>query len=288
MITVFTPTYNRKNELVNLYNSLLKQDFKDFEWLIVDDGSTDDTEELITKLKAENKIQVNYYKQENRGKSFAHNTGVSLAKGEFFVGIDSDCTLCNGALNTINYYFQKIKNSKDICGMSFLNCKNGSNQIVGSKFPKDEMEETYYNIYHKCNVTGDKEMVFKTEVLRKYKFPIYENEKFVPEAMLFNRICKEYKFLCVNKTVINVEYIQGGYSSNYFNLAKKNPIAHMNYYKELFELEPSSYNIAAYNMYSIYAKNGLFKTVKNHPSKFKSFILYFPAYVKYLQKEWRK
>ena len=288
MITVFTPTYNRKNELINLYNSLLNQDFKDFEWIIVDDGSTDDTESLIKELQKENKVKIIYYKQENRGKSYAHNRGVELAKGEFFVGIDSDCMFVDDSLKKINFYFQKIKNDDNICGISFLNYKKGSSEVIGSKFPKDEMTDTYYDIYHKDKVVGDKEMVFKTEILKKYKFPIYENEKFVPEAMLFNRICKDYKFLCVNQAVIFVDYLQDGYSSNYINLAKKNPQAHRDYYKELFELEPSNYNVAAYNMYSIYAKDGPLKTIKSHPSRFKSLILYIPAYIKFLQKELNK
>ena len=288
MITVFTPAYNRKNELINLYNSLLKQDFKNFEWLIVDDGSTDDTESLINQLKNENKIQINYYKQVNSGKSSAHNKGVELAKGEFFVGIDSDDIFVENVLGKINEYFEQIKQEEDICGLCFLNYKQGTTQIIGNMFPKNKLKDTYYNIYHKHNITGDKEMVFKTKILKEFLFPIYENEKFVPESLLFNRICQKYKFMCINEPVISKKYTDEGYSANYFNLAKQNPKAHMVYYKELFELEPSNYNIAAYNMYAIYAKNGLLKTIKEHPSKFKSLILYVPAYIKYLQKEWHK
>ena len=285
MITVFTPTYNRKNDLINLYNSLLNQNFNDFEWLIVDDGSTDNTEEVVNKLKKENKININYYKQENRGKSYAHNKGVELAKGEFFVGIDSDDVFVPNVLEEINNYFLEINQDENICGMCFLNYKQGTNEIIGNKFPENKMKDTYYNLYHKHNITGDKEMVFKTKVLKEFLFPIFENEKFVPESLLFNRICEKYKFLCINKAVISKKYLDEGYSAYYFNLAKKNPKAHMVYYKELYKLEPNNYNVAAYNMYSIYAKNGFIKTIKEHPSTFRSFIMYMPAYFKYLQKE---
>lgn len=288
MITVFTPTYNRKNELINLYKSLLEQEFKDFEWVIVDDGSKDNTEETVKNFIKENKIKINYYKQENKGKSLAHNKGVELAQGEYFVGIDSDDIFTQDALKKIHKYFEIIKEKSDICGICFLNYKKDTNQIIGNEFPQDEMVDTYYNLYHKHKITGDKEMVFKTKVLKEFPFPIYENEKFVPEALVFNRICKKYSFLCINEPVIYKKYLIEGYSANYFNLAKKNPRGQMTYYKELYDLEPTNYNIAAYNMYSIYAKYGFIKTIKEHPAKIKCLAMYIPAYIKYLQKERKK
>lgn len=288
MITVFTPAYNRKNELIDLYKSLLEQEYKDFEWVIVDDGSNDGTEDVVKDFINENKIKINYYKQANKGKSMAHNKGITLAKGDVFVGIDSDDFFMPDALKKIQKYYEVIKNKKDIGGICFLNYKKGSNEIIGSKFPQDEMVDTYYNLYHKHKVTGDKELVFKTDVFREFPFPLYENEKFVPESLLFNRICKKYSLLCVNEPVIYKQYLDEGYSANYFNLAKKNPMGQMNFYKELYELEPTMYNVAAYIMYSIYAKNGIRKTIKEHPAKWKCLIMYVPAYIKYLQKEKNK
>lgn len=288
MITVFTPTYNRGEKIQNLYNSLLKQTYKDFEWVVVDDGSTDNTKEIIENFIKENKIKINYFLQKNKGKSLAHNKGVELARGEYFVGIDSDCILTDDALEIINQYYQKIKDNNEICGISFLNLKMGTNEISGTKFPENDMIETYYNIYNKHHVVGDKEMTFKTNVIKQYSFPDIQGEKFVPESLLFNRICKKYKFLCVNKPVQIVEYLEDGYSNNYFELAKKNPKANMLYYKELYELDKKLYNIAAYNMYSIYAKIGVIETIKSHPAKLKCLIMYIPAYIKYLQKELKK
>ncbi len=288
MITIFTPTYNRKKELEKLYKSLINQNFKDFEWLIIDDGSNDNTEELVEKLKKEKKIEINYYKQENQGKSAAHNKGVQLAKGEFFVGIDSDDEFIDGALEKIYHYFQMIKNNDEIAGISFLNYKQGTTEVIGTKFPENEMVDTYFNLYCKYNITGDKEMVFKTNVLKEYLFPIYKNEKFVPEALLFNRICKKYKLLWINEAVIYKKYLDGGYSANYFDLAKKNPRANMDYYRELYELEKNNYNVAAYDMYAIYAKYGIIRTIKEHPAKIRCLIMFGPAYIKYLQKELKK
>ena len=107
MITVFTPTYNRKKELSNLYNSLLSQTYKDFEWLIVDDGSKDDTKSLINKFKTEKKIRINYIYKENGGKPSAYNVGLINAKGEIFLCVDSDDIISSDALKIIYDDYKK-------------------------------------------------------------------------------------------------------------------------------------------------------------------------------------
>ena len=284
MITVFTPTYNRKEELKRLYESLLKQEYKDFEWVVVDDGSTDGTEELVKEFIKDNLIKITYFKQKNQGKNMAHNKGVELAKGEYFVGVDSDCALTVDALSIVNEYREKIKDREDICGLGFLNYNMKTREFVGSKFPEDEFEETYYNIYNKYKVTGDKELTFKTDIIKKFPFPKIEDEKFVPESLVFNRISKEYKFLFVNKGIINVDYLEDGYSNNYFDLVRRNPRGNMLYYKELYEFDKSLYNVAAYDMFGIYGKKRFKDIINEHPAKLKALIMYIPAYIKYLQK----
>lgn len=280
MISVFTATYNRAKNLKDLYKSLQEQTYKDFEWIIVDDGSTDNTKEVIDGFIKNNDMKIIYKYQKNGGKMRAHNTGVSLVNGEYFFGIDSDDSLTPNALEIVDKYYQKIKDNDEIAGLVFLNRKKGTDEIIGTKFPEDNIVDTYYNIYKKYNVTGDKEFTFKTKIVKEYLFPVAEGEKFVPEAALFNRVCKKYKFLFCNEVAMNVEYLESGYSNNYFKLAKNNPKGQVLYYKELYELEPTLYNVAAYDMYSIFAKNGMVKTIKNHPSKLKSLIMYFPALYK--------
>lgn len=280
MLSVFTPTYNRGEELKNLYKSLQQQTFKDFEWIIVDDGSTDNTKEVVDGFIRNGDMKIIYKHQKNGGKMRAHNNGLKLVNGEYFVGIDSDDYFTDDALEIIYKYYQEIKGNDEIAGAVFLNYKKDSKEIIGTKFPEDNMVDTYYNIYQKHNVTGDKEFTFKTDIIKKYKFPVQENEKFLPESALFNRISKKYKFLYCNKSVIYKKYLEEGYSNNYFELAKKNPKGQVLYYKELYELEPSLYNVAAYNMYSIFAKNSMINTIKNHPSKLKSLIMYLPAWYK--------
>ena len=280
MISVFTATYNRAKNLKDLYKSLQEQTYKDFEWVIVDEGSTDNTKEVIDDFIKNNDMKIIYKYQKNGGKMRAHNTGVSLVNGEYFFGIDSDDSLTPNALEIVDRYYQKIKDNDEIAGLVFLNRKKGTDEIIGTKFPENNIVDTYYNIYKKYNVTGDKEFTFKTKIVKEYLFPVAEGEKFVPEAALFNRVCKKYKFLFCNEVAMNVEYLESGYSNNYFKLAKNNPKGQVLYYKELYELEPTLYNVAAYDMYSIFAKNGMLKTIKNHPNKLKSLIMYFSALYK--------
>ncbi len=280
MLSILTPTYNRADKLKNLYQSLQKQVFKNFEWIIIDDGSTDNTKEVVEEFMNNNDMKIIYKYKENGGKMSAHNLGMEFVKGEFLADIDSDDIFMSNSLGDIYSECEKISNVSDIAGLGFLCIKMNSNDIIGTKFPQDEQIETFYNIYNKFNVTGDKQLVLKTNIMKKYLFPLQENEKFVPEALVFNRMSKEYKMKFINKEVVCKEYLEEGYSNNYFNLAKKNPKGQVLYYKELYELQPTLYNVAAYNMYSIFAKEGILKTIKEHPSKLKALLMYLPAVYK--------
>ena len=275
MITVFTPTYNRKEKLKNLYESLLKQN-ADFKWLIVDDGSSDNTKEYISNLKKDNKIKINYYYKKNGGKQSAYNYGLDKAEGDIFLCIDSDDILKDNILSDIENDF--INLSSDIGGLmynqGFINDKD---RIIGSLFP-DDLVDSYYNIYHKYNVKGDKLIVLKTSVAKEFYFPIIDNEKFIPEALVFNRIGLKYKFKCMNKVAAYKEYLDEGYSNNYFNLVKKNPKGNALYFKEAYYFNHSLYNVYGFLLFSFYSKEE-FKNIIKHPSKIKVLLLYIPVWI---------
>ena len=172
MITVFTPSYNRSDTLKILYNSLLKQSKANFEWLIVDDGSSDNTKEYIDSLIAENKISINYIYKENGGKQSAYNLGLEKASGDIFLCIDSDDILADDALEIIKEDFSKLKGD-DIAGIMYVQGYiSDKDKIIGTMFPSDDLKDTYYNIYHKLYVSGDKLIVFKTDIAKKYVFSV--------------------------------------------------------------------------------------------------------------------
>lgn len=280
MITVFTPSYNRKKELKDLYESLLRQDYNDFEWLIVDDGSKDDTKSFIEELKKENKININYVYKENGGKQSAYNKGLDCTKGDIFLCIDSDDILKDNILKTINDDFKKIKKDKSIGGVIYVQSYiNDKSKIIGTSFKEDNMVENYFDIYHKLNVTGDKLIVLKTSVAKEYYFPLIKGEKFIPEALIFNRISNKYNFLCRNIIAAHKEYLQGGYSNNYFNLVKRNPKGNMLYFKELYPKEKKLYNIYGYLLFGIYSKTKFSELLKNHPNKIMIIIMYIPVWI---------
>lgn len=285
MITVFTPAYNRAKELVRLYDSLLAQDYADFEWLIVDDGSADNTKEVVDGMIREGKINIRYIFQENRGKSMAFNRGIGEAEGEAFFCIDSDDFLMPNVLKRIAREFALIQDDPVIAGLGFLHYHAGTLDFIGTPYPYDGITETCFGIYHTHGVTGDKPFIFKTEILRQTKFPEIPGEKFVPEALLFNRICRDKKMKFFNTGIACVEYMANGYSANYFSLCKRNPKAQCLYYKELYALQPSLYNAAAYDMYCMYAGKKMFAAIKEHPAPLVALVMYLPAAIKRFLKE---
>lgn len=276
MITVFTPSYNRVNTLKILYDSLLKQGEANFEWLVVDDGSSDNTKEYIDSLISENKIKINYIYKENGGKQAAYNLGLEKALGDIFLCIDSDDMLADNALEIIENDFNE---NLDVAGIMYnQGYISDKSKIIGTPFPKDDLIDTYYNVYHKLHVTGDKLIVFKTDIAREYYFPLIEGEKFIPEALIYNRVSLKYKFLCKNRIMAYKDYLGDGYSANYFNLVKKNPKGNALYYLELYGLEPTFYNVYGYLLFSFLSKKK-FTEIMKHPSKLKVLLLYIPVYI---------
>ena len=214
MITLFTPTYNRVHLLSRLYNSILMQDVIDVEWLIVDDGSIDDTEALIENFKKESIINIRYYKKFNGGKHTAINFGLQYAKGELFFIIDSDDVLAENALKIIKTHYQSIKNNDKICGIVGLSQYIDKQEIVGDYFLRDDWEVSFADIYLKYHLKGDKSVAFKTEVLRKYPFPEKQGVRFVFEAVVWHEMSKKYKVLAINNIIQYKEYTNEGITRN--------------------------------------------------------------------------
>ena len=194
-LTVFTPTYNRKGNLKKLYESLLRQTVSDFIWIIVDDGSTDGTEDLVRQWISESKIVIQYHFQDNSGKMIAHNKGVLLSTTELFVCVDSDDYLTDNAVELILKYYECIATDDSLCGIVAYK------SISKNQFPRRIESSTLSNLYH-CGFRGETTLVFKTDVLRHYLFPVIEGEKFITEGYVYDQIDDTYKYLVLREILI--------------------------------------------------------------------------------------
>lgn len=220
-LTVFTPAYNRAYTLHKCYESLQKQTSKDFTWLIIDDGSTDNTKELVDSWISENKIEIRYKYQENQGMHGAHNTAYELIDTELNVCIDSDDYMPEDAVENIVSFWKENKR-EDLAGIAGLDIYE-SGEIIGDKLPEDINESTYWDIYHKYKVKGDKKLVYRSDLTRKYPYPIFEGEKYVGLGYKYAKLDDDYKLLFLNKPLCVVEYMEDGSSRNMLRQYRNNP-----------------------------------------------------------------
>ena len=235
MITIFTPTYNRAGFLHRLYDTLILQTYKNFEWIIVDDGSKDNTKDVVSSFVDEGKINIQYVQQENGGKHRAINTGVRLAQGDIFFILDSDDILPNNALELVAETYHPIKYDMSFAGVSGID-GYFDGRIIGSGLPDDSIDCNSVDIRYKFHVTGDMKEVFRTSVMKEFPFPDIEGEKFCPEALVWNRIAQKYKLRYFNKIIYKVEYQPEGITSNIVKVRMKSPITSMMCYAEMLEL----------------------------------------------------
>ena len=231
-ITIFTPTYNRAHLLPRLYESLMRLTNGDFEWIIVDDGSLDDTQNIVQGFMENTSFPIFYFKKENAGKHTAINEGVMKANGELFFIVDSDDFIPSDSLDKIIHYYKKIKGIDEVSGV--VGRKKVLNvDAFNYHFQQKEFICSALDFRYNYNYTGDMAEVYKTEVLRKYLFPIFEGEKFVTESLVWFRIAQKYKLLYFDEFIYNCEYQEGGLTENYRKLIESNPKGSLLYYKEL-------------------------------------------------------
>lgn len=233
-ITVFTPTYNRAKTLHRLYESLCMQKDNNFEWLIVDDGSDDCTEEIVQKWIQEHKINVRYHKKANEGKHTAINLGVELAHGKYFFICDSDDYLVDDAIQKIEYMFSTIGSQfEKYAGVSGIKVHSDGSMIGDSFVDKEYVDCTSLD-RNMNNIRGDKSEVFFLSVLKQYPFPIFKGEKFLNEAVVWNRIAKDGLMIrWFNQPLIVCEYREDGLTSQKGILKYKNPKGTLLYLEEL-------------------------------------------------------
>lgn len=290
-LTIFTPTYNRENNLLELYNSLEQQTNNNFIWLIVDDGSTDNTKQFVERISKTSSFKIKYFYQQNSGKYMAHNKGVNLCDTDYFVCIDSDETLENNSVELIYDYINKIKynyNYNQLLGIIFIK-NNNKNILDYKKYTSNPIDimDTYY-------LYGIREtvIVIKTDILKKNLMPKIEKEKFASEEIMYIHLSNYGKFYFTNKYICNYEYLNDGLTKNIYSVWNNNFNSSIILFNSRYEYL-KKYNIKVklinrfknlMNLNAICIKNR--KNILLYtPSKFWSLLLFIPSliwrYLKY-------
>lgn len=233
MVTVFTPLYNRAYVVERLYTSLKNQTVKDFEWLVIDDGSTDNAQEKFDMWKNQNNgFEIRYIRCENGGKHRAINKGVPLARGELFFIVDSDDCLPENSIKTIIEIENGIENKAEFAGISGIR-RTFDNILIGTTFKEKYIDATSLE-REKFGITGDKSEVFYTDILKKYPFPEFEGEKFVTEDVVWSRIAADgYKIRWTNEDIYICEYLDDGLTSKGREIYINSPLGYALYVKQI-------------------------------------------------------
>lgn len=287
-ISVLTPTYNRANFLDKLYASLLINSNNcsncQIEWLIMDDGSTDNTKRVVEEYEKENIINVKYFYQENQGKMAAINSLVKNATGDFIVECDSDDFFSKDAFTIIKKSIEECKDMENTYALVFLKyTKEGKN--MGNEFHSDNHQSTMFNLYFKEGITGEKALVYNASIRKQFVYELEKNEKFITEARLHHKMDLKYKVICFNKPIMICEYQPEGYTKNINKMFKQSPYGYYQYFKEIFDqdmhgvkIKKRIYVYKHYILFSVLTKQkNPIKYVKGILNKIIVAILYIPG-----------
>lgn len=222
VVTVFTPTYNRAYTLHLCYESLKRQTCREFLWLIVDDGSTDGTAELVRSWMAEAEFAIEYVYQENQGMHGAHNTAYERIHTELNVCIDSDDYMADDAIEKIISFWREHGGSK-YAGLVALDATTDG-RVIGTEMPRGLGSATLSALYAKHGVKGDKKLVYRTELTKACPpYPVYEGEKYCPLSYKYILIDQKLPLLLMNEVLCYVEYREDGSSLNIVKQYLRNP-----------------------------------------------------------------
>ena len=237
VITVFTPTFNRRDGLRRVYGCLRNQTWQRFEWLIVDDGSTDGTAEDVEGWRSEAPFPIRYRYQENSGKAAAYNVALELAGGDFFLVIDSGDCCVPTALERLLFHWCHIPQpaQESYSGVAVL-CQDTRGRVVGRPYPVAPCDEYPVRMLARGLLRGEKWGVHRTEVLRQYPFPQFTGETLVAEGLVWNRVGSRYRQRYVNEALRIYEPSAGGVTDRLRRLQAASPRSSALYYAEYLRL----------------------------------------------------
>lgn len=270
ILTIVTPTYNRSKELIQCYESLCKQTLLDFQWLIIDDGSTDKTNEVIEKLQLnKNAFTIEYHYKKNGGKHTALNYSHKFIESEITLVLDSDDTLTSNAVEIIYKEWNKYIDIDKIGILSFLRGYNEMD-VIGKNYPNDHFQINSIDYTINKGIIGDKCQVVKTKVFKQYPFPVFENERFLGESYFWINSALKNDTVYINEIIYICEYLDGGLTRTGKKLQINNPLGGMElsklYFISRFPLKYKIKNSWLYICYGFFAKKSIGNIVKesNH------------------------
>ncbi len=287
-ISILTPTYNRANLLDKLYASILINvnncSTCKVEWLIMDDGSTDNTKRVVQEYVKERIIDVQYFYQENQGKMAAINNLIKNANGDLIIECDSDDFFIKDAFKTIEESLRECKDMGETYALVFLKyTKDGQN--MGNEFLENNYQSTMFDLYFKEGITGEKALVYNAVLRKQFEYELENNEKFVTEARLHHKMDLKYTVKCFNKPIMICEYQKEGYTKNINKLFIESPFGYFQYFKEIFNqdmhgvtLKKRMYAYKHYILFSVLTKQKhIIKNINGIRNKIMVAILYIPG-----------
>jgi len=288
-ISVLTPTYNRADDLERLYTSLVVNNNSgiDFEWLIMDDGSTDKTKIVVDNFIKQNIINIRYFSQENQGKMVAINNLMKEVTGDIVFTCDSDDYLITGAFDLINQHADRLLKDETVYALAFLK-QDEKGKISGKKFSENIHRSDMFSLYFREEMTGEKILVFKTEVRKKFKHELEADEKFITESRMYHKMDLDYDLIGINEPLEIGDYKEDGYTKNIQDVFVQNPLGYYLYFKEILEMDlkdvPFSKKMYVYKHYILFAtlaeRNDIFESVQGVFNKLMIAILWLPGKIK--------
>lgn len=279
-LTILTPTYNRGYILNRLYESLLNQKNQNFEWLIIDDGSNDDTSRVVEAFIKDEKLKIRYIKQNNGGKHRALNTGIKNIETELVFIVDSDDYLLPDAISEVLKLHQVYAKDNNVCGYSFLRCFPDL-QINGSQFKSSPYLSDYVTCRMNEGIDGDKAEVYKTDILKKYPFLEVPNENFLFEDYVWIQMANSYKTVHVNIPIYVGDYLEDGLTKNIDKKKVSNPIGMIERANIIGKSNANlTFKIKAMVMlivYGLVAKLSFLRILNKSFNKFLCILLYVPS-----------
>ena len=273
-VSVLTPTYNRGHLLKRVYDSLLKQTFQDFEWLIIDDGSTDDTKAISENIIADNLLNVRYYFRENGGRHRAINYAVEKARGLFVAELHSDDQFVPTALERFVRRWEEMpKELKyNMAGIVAL-CAEENGSIIGGPLTDDYIDSNAIEIRTKHKRVGDFISMHRTDMRREFLFPEIPGENYIPPALLWNRIAHKYMFRYINEVLGVKQYLKDGITSRMRGVLIKAPKGLQLWYEERImsghsvSMSSKIKNHINYVRFSLHAGESIRKAYKRIPAE---------------------